>query len=611
MDLGTTWTAAAVHRDGAASIFPLGQRRAAIPSVVLLREDGEVLTGDAAVRRAISEPERVVREFKRRIGDTTPIIVGGRPHSAEALSARLLEAVLEQVTAREGATPDEVAISHPANWGQYKLGLFENAIRLAGLDPDECLLITEPEAAAITYAAQQRISIGENVCVYDLGGGTFDVAVVRRTPTGFTIIGKPDGIERLGGIDFDAAIYAHVTSALGEHYRNLDPNDPATLTAIARLRQDCIDAKEALSADADTSIPVLLPKHQTHLRLTRAEFESLIRPTLVITLETTSRAIASAGLETSDVNRVLLVGGSSRIPLISQMVQGDLGITTTVDTHPKHAIAIGTAIHELASAELGRPTPASPTIHAPPISPTPSPDAGLRPGKAQRVLSPRLPPPPASTPPGSRPSPMAVPPMAPPAGPPAVPVQPPPAVPPAAPIQQPAAQQPATQPPVAPIHAPTAQRPATPAQPAPPAAPATRSVTPPDRPVPPPPPRRIPPQQPPQQAQTPPPHAPPVPPAPAPAGHPGPPLPPIGDDGLKTSVIDPSAVRGSEAGSVPVPGVPPSQARGGDTRIAPPGTFDFNEQDEHGRNPVTLILIIAVIVLMIGFGAFLLLRPLG
>ncbi len=391
VDLGTTWTAAAIWEADKAAIFPLGQQRAAIPSVVLLRADGTVLTGEAALRRAISEPERVAREFKRRIGDTTPIIVAGTPYPAEALTARLLRSVIDQVATQQGRPPEQVVISHPANWGAYKLELLTDIARRADLDPAECSFITEPEAAAISYATRQRVGIGQNVCVFDLGGGTFDVALLQRTPVGFAILGRPDGIERLGGIDFDAAIYALVTSNLGQHYTELDPEDPLTLSAIARLRQDCVEAKEALSADTDTTIPVLLPNYQTEMRITRGEFEQLIRPPLLDTIETTRRAIASAGLETSEIHHVLLVGGSSRIPLISQLVQRELNLPTSVDADPKHAIALGAATLRLPPPQDGTGTaapaatpvtplatpPASPAQAAPAPPPTPLPLAGV------------------------------------------------------------------------------------------------------------------------------------------------------------------------------------------------------------------------------------------
>src|SRR5690606_24307224 len=123
IDLGTTYTAAAVWRNGHAETAPLGSRGAAIPSVVLLRDDETFLTGEGASRRGLTEPHRVAREFKRRLGDTTPILLGGVPYSAEALMARLLRTVVDEVSSREGGAPSAITISHPANWGPYKTDL--------------------------------------------------------------------------------------------------------------------------------------------------------------------------------------------------------------------------------------------------------------------------------------------------------------------------------------------------------------------------------------------------------------------------------------------------------------------------------------------------------
>ncbi len=365
IDLGTTYTAAAVFRDGAATIFTLGTRAAAIPSVVLLRDDGTILTGDAAERRAMSEPERVGREFKRRLGDTTPLIVGGKPYTAEALTALLLKSVIDDVRAREGGDPSRIVITHPANWGTYKTDLLKQAVSTAGLDASTVGFLTEPEAAALSYAAQERINPGEVVAVYDLGGGTFDAAVLRRTPDGFSVIGKPEGIERLGGIDFDAAVFTHVTGGLGKALAELDREDPAALAAVARLRQDCVEAKEALSSDTDATIPVLLPNLQTEVRITRQEFESLVRPSLFDSIEGMKRAVSSAGIEMAEVSRVLLVGGSSRIPLVSLMVTSELGRPVAVDAHPKHAIAIGAAFAASGILDDSADAPAPPPADRP------------------------------------------------------------------------------------------------------------------------------------------------------------------------------------------------------------------------------------------------------
>jgi molecular chaperone DnaK len=342
IDLGTTFSAAAVWRGGHAEISSLGSRAAAIPSVVLLREDASVLTGDAANRRATSEPHRVAREFKRRIGDTTPVLLGGSPYSAEAITARLLKAVVEQVTSAEGGRPDAMVLSHPANWGPYKIDLLAQAVRIADVDVPVSY-VTEPEAAAVYYGTQQRVAAGSVVAVYDLGGGTFDAAVLRRTAYGFEVLGEPEGIERLGGVDVDAAVFDHVARALGGKLEELDEDDPAAATAVARLRAECVDAKEALSSDTDVSVPVILPNVTTDVRLTRSELEAMVRPALQDTIDALRRALRSAELEPEDVASVLLVGGASRMPLVSQLVGAEIGRPVAVDAHPKHSVALGAA----------------------------------------------------------------------------------------------------------------------------------------------------------------------------------------------------------------------------------------------------------------------------
>ena len=342
IDLGTTYTAAAVVRDGQARIIELGGRTATIPSVVFLREDETILAGEPADRRALTEPGRVAREFKRRIGDPTPLMVGGVPYSADRLASKLLRWVIDQVTEREGGPPDSITITHPANWGPFKRDLMEQAIRNADLD--EATMLTEPEAAAIYYASLERVDTGTVLGVYDLGGGTFDAAVLQKTPDGFDVLGRPEGIERLGGIDFDEAVFSHVREALGGAIEELDPDDPTAQAAVARLRRDCVEAKEALSSDTEAVIPVMLPNAQTEVRITRTEFEAMVRPSLLETIESMKRAFRSADVDASEVTSILLVGGSSRIPLISQMVASNLSRPISLDVHPKHAVPLGAAM---------------------------------------------------------------------------------------------------------------------------------------------------------------------------------------------------------------------------------------------------------------------------
>jgi len=342
IDLGTTYSAAATARDDRVEIFQLGERAATIPSIVVLRADGEVLTGDAAERRSLGEPTRTAREFKRRLGDPTPIILGGTPYGAEALLAHLLRAIVARVSEQSGAAPDAIVVTHPASYGAYKIDLLEQAIRQA--DIANVTLLTEPEAAAIHYARQERVPVGAVIAVYDFGGGTFDATMLRKTESGFEQLGRPEGMERLGGIDFDEALFTRVMTMVRATGAEVNANDPATLAAIARLREECRRAKEALSSDTDATIAVALPGLQTEMRLTREEFEEMIRPRITETIGALGRAVKSAGLEFEGVDRILLVGGSSRIPLVAEMVREATARPIAVDAHPKHSMALGAAI---------------------------------------------------------------------------------------------------------------------------------------------------------------------------------------------------------------------------------------------------------------------------
>ena len=341
VDLGTTFTAAAVARDGRIEMATLGDHTDAVPSVVLIRDDGIVLTGEVAERRATAEPDRVARAVKRRFGDPMPVILGGAPHPATALIAYQLRDVVDFVSDREGGRPSMVTLTHPANWGPYKCELFAQVPRLAGLG--EVHMLTEPEAAAAHYARNERLDPGALVAVYDLGGGTFDATVLRTTEHGFDILGRPEGIEGLGGVDFDEAVFTHVDQTLDGAVSRLDPADPRATSAAIRLRHECVTAKETLSADTETTIPVLLPELQTEVRLTRGEFEKMIRPAIGATIASLRRALQSARIDPSELHTVLLVGGSSRIPMVAHLVSAELGRPTSVDTHPKHAIALGAA----------------------------------------------------------------------------------------------------------------------------------------------------------------------------------------------------------------------------------------------------------------------------
>jgi molecular chaperone DnaK len=367
IDLGTTYTAAAICRLGAdqpeTQVFPLSGGSHAMPSVLFLPGEGSVVVGEGADRRAVTDPDRVVREFKRRIGDDIPVLVGGRRYHAHYLAATVVHWVWQRVAEREGEPPERVALTVPAGWGPYKTGLFARAVQDTGIG--DATVLTEPQAAAISYASRERVEPGALLTVYDLGGGTFDAAVLRKdSSASFRVLGRPDGIEGLGGVTFDEAIFEHVCAAADVPLAEMDPTDPDVVSEVTRLRRECTQAKEALSADTEATIPVALGGVRQRIRVTRAEFEEMIRPDLYRTIEALRRALASADIGGDRPDAILLVGGSSRIPMVSQLISAEFGQAPAIDTDPKTAVAAGAARFLAPPARRTRGTAAAPVRHA-------------------------------------------------------------------------------------------------------------------------------------------------------------------------------------------------------------------------------------------------------
>ena len=343
IDLGTTSTVAAVCRPGGtAQVVPLEGAAGAVPSAVYLGADGTFLVGEAARRRELSDPGHVVRDLTRRVGDPTPLLVGRQPVSPDELAARFLVRVVDDVAKRESGVAARVAVTHPAGWGPHRLGALHAALAEQGLG--SATLIPEPVAAATGYTASARVEPGATVGVYDLGGGRCDATVLRRGPDGFTVVGYPDSVERFGGADLDEVVLAHVREALGPAWEELDPTDPEVLAAVADLRRAATAAKEALSHDTEVLIPVVLPGVRTQVRLGRAEFEEMIRPALVETAESVRRALDGAGMSAADLAALVLVGGSSRIPLVPQLLSEEFGRDVTVAPDPVGVVAMGAAL---------------------------------------------------------------------------------------------------------------------------------------------------------------------------------------------------------------------------------------------------------------------------
>ncbi len=357
IDLGTSRTAAAVHRGDRTDVVPLSDYAAAMPSMIFIRDGDAPLVGEPARRRGQQEPVRLARAFKRRFGDTTPLVLGGTPFTAEQLTAILLRHVVDHVSQREGGPPDRVVVAHPANWGEYRRDLLRDAVHRAGL-PD-AMLVTEPEAAAVHHASGERMAPGELIAVYDLGGGTFDAAVLRRTATGFEPVGEAKGVERLGGIDFDEVVFAFVAGEAGLDIGGLAERD---VPALLRLRDDCQDAKELLSDDREAVVNVAVGDVDAAVRITREQFESRIRPSIRTTVDCVRTAIVDAGLQPDQVASILMVGGSSRIPLAAEMVRAELGRPVAFTSNPKAAVALGAARIGAGPAVAAAAAPATPAV---------------------------------------------------------------------------------------------------------------------------------------------------------------------------------------------------------------------------------------------------------
>ncbi|HWM04038.1 MAG TPA: Hsp70 family protein [Actinophytocola sp.] len=322
--------------------MPVGGRAAYLPTVAYANQDGSLVLGEAAEQRAAVEPDRVARQFTSRVGDGTPLNLGGISMTADVLTARFVAHVLGSVATLVGGPAARVALTHPVGWGQHRLASLRFALTAHGLGAT--VFLSAAQAAAHAYAERVPVATGELVAVHDLGGSGFDAAVVRRTADGqFAVAGRPEELA-VGGLDFDELVFDHVRSVLAQSWDSLDPTDPAVLAGVARLRRDCAAAKEALSADTDVRIPVALPGIETEVRLARAEFEELIRPVVEETAATLQRAIGGAGSSPDEVSAVLLTGGSARIPLVTQVISEHLGRAVTVAADPKGDTAIGAAL---------------------------------------------------------------------------------------------------------------------------------------------------------------------------------------------------------------------------------------------------------------------------
>ncbi len=347
IDLGTTNSEVAIVENGQTRVLPGADGDLMLPSCVGFSDSGKLLVGREALRQYAAAPDRTVKSIKRWMGTDhqTTLQVGPdetRDYLPHEISAIILRALKQRAEAALGDEVTQAVITVPAYFTDAQRQSTKLAGEIAGLEVLQ--IINEPTAAALAYDV--RSDVTEQVLVYDLGGGTFDVSVVEITGDVTEVLAS-HGNNRLGGDDFDRLLQLHLADRFRQTHEVEVPSDAVTQ---ARLLRAAEQVKIDLSAHAFTTVreAFLGSKGKTALHLeteiARSDFEALIRPLLDDTLEAIDRALKDAKLEVADLDRVILVGGSTRIPLVQQMIEEHLGQTPTDGVQPDLCVALGAAI---------------------------------------------------------------------------------------------------------------------------------------------------------------------------------------------------------------------------------------------------------------------------
>lgn len=385
IDFGTSSTVAVLSAFGRGPRAIEVDGSVTMSSAVFANEDGTLVVGQDAERRARLDPARFEPNPKRRIDEATLLLGTDVVQVTDALAAVLRRVGEEAVRQLSGQWPDQIRISHPARWGATRRATLRQAAIKAGFGPSPALL-PEPVAAAAHYAAasSRPLTPGSALAVYDLGAGTFDCAVVGVTAQGFTVLAD-NGLPDLGSLDIDQALLVHVgrqVSHLGpaQWQRVLRPDSLADRRVRRALMQDVRDAKETLSRHVHTEVP--MPEPFEDVLVTRAELEALVRPNLLRSAELLAATIRDAGLTPQQLTGIYLVGGPSRMPLVASLLADKLGVVPTTQDQPETAVAFG--LHE-ESGSAARP----PTAEARAVPAIPPP--GTQPWQGPPVVRPSPP----------------------------------------------------------------------------------------------------------------------------------------------------------------------------------------------------------------------------
>ncbi|WP_326569649.1 Hsp70 family protein [Amycolatopsis rhabdoformis] len=344
VDLGTSNTVAVLSAHGRPPRVVEVDGSANMPSAIFAGEDGTIMVGRDAERRARLDPTRFEPNPKRRIDEQTLLLGTDIVPVNEALAA-ILRRVLDETTRQLGGEqPDEVRLTHPAQWGPVRRNVLLSAARLAGIGAS-VVLVPEPVAAAAHFASfpGKGLAPGQALAVYDLGAGTFDVAVVGATQNGYVVLAE-DGLPDLGGLDVDQALMVHVGREVSHSdpqrwQRLLRPESTADRRTRRALQEDVRAAKEALSRHPQTEVP--MPEPFKDVLVTRGELEGLVRPAMLRSVELLARTLRTAGLTPDRLAGIYLVGGSSRLPLVGSMIAEKLDVVPASLDQPETAVALG------------------------------------------------------------------------------------------------------------------------------------------------------------------------------------------------------------------------------------------------------------------------------
>ncbi len=342
IDLGTTNSCVAVMEGGQPVVIANAEGSRTTPSVVAFTKDGERLVGQVAKRQAVTNPDRTVISIKREMGTSFKVSVDGKDYTPQDISAMILTKMKETAEAYLGEKVTDAVITVPAYFNDSQRQATKDAGRIAGLDVKR--IINEPTAASLAYGLDKEGN--QKILVYDLGGGTFDVSILDIGDGVFEVL-STNGNTRLGGDDFDQRIIDWIADSF-RHDTGIDLTKDRS--AVQRLKEAAEKAKIELSGTTTASInlPFITadangPKH-IDMTLTRAKFDELTRDLVDATIEPMKKALADAGLTYNQINKIIMVGGSTRIPAVQETVKRITGKEPFKGINPDECVAVGAAI---------------------------------------------------------------------------------------------------------------------------------------------------------------------------------------------------------------------------------------------------------------------------